>query len=160
MGKLLVAGAAGVLVFELLRLGIQRLGGRPRAPATPSGLKAHLKQLFIRTFTVLTFPLVVLISLAAALSLLPYVLLCKPYRVHLKEVRERQRQTEKPMASPSAFFPWQFSELDVTDFLSLPFRLAFAFMDRVERGPQALKPGEEPQQEPRSKASAAPPPRA
>ena len=151
MGKLLLAGVAGVLVFEVLRLGIQRLDGRPRAPATPSGLKPRLKQLFIRAFTVLTFPLVVLISLAAALSLLPYVLLCKPYRVHLKEVRERQR----PTASPSAFFPWQFSELDVTDFLSLPFRLAFAFMDRVERGPQALKEGEESQR----RASAAPHPR-
>ena len=73
-----------------------------------------------------------MIYLVAALWLLPYVLLSKPYRLHLKEARQRHRE-EGLSASP---FSRQLASLDVTDFLTLPFKPIFAFMDWVERRPQ------------------------
>ncbi len=82
-------------------------------------------------FATLTFPLVLLIYLAAALWLLPYVLLSKPYRMHLREARLKHRE-EGWNTSP---FSRQLASLDVADFLVLPFKPIFAFMDWVERRP-------------------------
>ncbi|OGF55265.1 MAG: hypothetical protein A2Z21_09290 [Candidatus Fraserbacteria bacterium RBG_16_55_9] len=83
-------------------------------------------------FATLTFPFVLLIYLVAALWLLPYVLLSKPYRLHWKETRQHQREEEGPSASP---FSRQLASLRVAGFLALPIKPIFAFMDWVERRP-------------------------
>jgi hypothetical protein len=102
----------------------------PRTKTTSTG---RAKRWLEFGFTTLTFPLVLLIYLVAAVWLLPYVLLSKAYRMHLKEARAKHRQEGWNM-SP---FSRQFASLDVTDFLTLPFKPIFAFMDWVERRPSA-----------------------
>jgi len=128
MGELAAQVAVLVLLTESLRRLLGHLAWKKNSPL----LRRRLS-LWVHGFTLLTLPLVLLIYLAAALSLLPYVLLCKPYRMHLVEVR-RRTQSER---SGLELFPWQLASLDVTDFLSLPFRLVFAFMDQAEKRLQA-----------------------
>jgi hypothetical protein len=94
------------------------------------------KQGLIFLFATLTFPFVLLIYLVAALWLLPYLLVSKAYRVHLKQARVRYREE----GYSSAPFSRQLGSLDVTEFLTLPFKPIFAFMDWVERRPQARSP--------------------
>lgn len=128
MGEL----AAQVAVLVLLTESLRRLLG-PLAWKRSSSPPKRRVSLWVHGFTLLTLPLVLLIYLAAALSLLPYVLLCKPYRMHLVEVRRRAQNERCGLE----LFPWQLASLDVTDFLSLPFRLVFAFMDQAEKRLQA-----------------------
>jgi len=123
MGELAAQVAVLVFLTESLRHLLGRLAWKK------SSLPKRRVSLWVHGFTLLTLPLVLLIYLAAALSLLPYVLLCKPYRMHLVEVR-RRTQSER---CGLELFPWQLASLDVTDFLSLPFRLIFAFMDQAEK---------------------------
>jgi len=128
MGELTAQVVVLVILSELLRHVLERFAWK-QAPA----LLVRPAHLLVQGFTLLTFPLVLLIYLAATLSLLPYVLLCKPYRLHLAEVRRRARGERSSLE----IFPWQLASLDVPDFLSLPFRLVFAFMDQAEERFQA-----------------------
>jgi hypothetical protein len=88
----------------------------------------------VRVFAVLTFPLVLLIYLSAALWLLPYVLLSKPYRLYLKDARQSRRGQRSPWLSPDPFSR-QLGQLDLMHFLSLPFEPIFAFLDWLESRP-------------------------
>ncbi len=136
-GEIIGLGIALVLASEVLRRVLGRIAKRT-APSVP--LKARAKRWLEIGFATLTFPLVLLIYVSAAIWLLPYVLLSKPYRLHLAEARKRRRE-EWPSLSP---FSRQLASLDVTDFLTLPFRPIFAFLDWLERRPQRLNLSKEP----------------
>ena len=117
----------------VLSAALQRLAGHlfgVRAPA----LRRPAEGLLIRAFTLITFPLVVLIWLAAAIWLLPYLLVSKPYRLHLRETRQSRQAKQSPWPSSDPF-SGQLGSLDVLDFLRLPYAPVFAFLDWLDRGP-------------------------
>jgi hypothetical protein len=127
----LLAVVAG---FILLSEALQRLLAKALGEgAVPKGRLAE--RLIVRGFAVITFPLVVLICLAAAIWLLPYLLLSKPYRLHLREAR-RARRTEREAWAAHDPFSRQLASLDVLDFLRLPFEPIFAFLDWLEKHPR------------------------
>jgi hypothetical protein len=116
MGEILAIGAGIVLLQELVRMILDRASGHS------SGFpKIRAKNIAVRFFTILTFPFVLFMYLVAAIWLLPYLLLSKTYRSHLKSASHLHRETGE--------FPDQFSELAVPDFLILPFKPIFSFMN-------------------------------
>ena len=128
-GEIIALGLALIIGSEFLRRFLKRFTG-PSATAPFQGRAKRWLELGFATFT---FPFVLLIYVVAALWLLPYVLLSKPYRLHLKEARRKQKE-EGWTASP---FSRQLASIDVTDFLTMPFKPIFSFMDWVERRPTA-----------------------
>jgi hypothetical protein len=126
MGELAAQVAILVIAAEFTRYMLGRFAGKPVLPSA-----GRPGRFLIRGFALLTFPLVLLIYLMAVLSLLPYVLLSKPYRLHLREVR-RCKRGEWHSLNP---FSGQLASFDVTDFLTLPFKPVFDFMDRLEHRP-------------------------
>lgn len=129
MGELLAIGVGIVLLQELIRMILDRASGNSaRFP------KVRAKNIAVRFFTILTFPFVLFIYLVAAIWLLPYLLLSKTYRSHLKDAAHMHSETGE--------FPDQFSELAVPDFLTLPFKPIFSFMEwlgQKQTGPKRAR---------------------
>ncbi len=125
MEWIIAIGVGIILIHELFRNVLDRAAWKSsRSP------KIRAKSIFIRFFTILTFPLVVLIYLAAAIWLLPYLLLSKPYRQHMKQEAEAAKSAhEKNLDWQAEEFSGQLSSLAVPAFLTLPFKPIYAFME-------------------------------
>jgi hypothetical protein len=130
MWKLVALGIGFIVLSAVLQRLVSRVFG-VRIPIS----RRPGERFIVQAFTLITLPLVVLIWLTAALWLLPYILLSKPYRLHLREAR-RSRQAERVAWSSVDPFSRQLGSLDVLDFLRLPYAPVFAFLDWLDRRPR------------------------
>jgi len=121
MTTFLLVGAAAVLLQELFHQVLDKIAWRE-----PKELRIRAKNLVVRFFTIITFPLVLFMMLVAAIWLLPYLLLSKSYRTQL--LKAHKEDTEADWHSVGTFST-QLSALSLPEFMLTPFRPVLSFMD-------------------------------
>ena len=122
MSELLLFGAGAILLQELISQIFDRVAWRGTRTS-----KVQAKNLAIRFFTILTFPLVLFMMLVAALWLLPILLLSKPYRMQLKQAAG----THASGWDHGSQFSQELSDISMPQFMLTPFKPVFSFMNWI-----------------------------